>query len=119
MCVGGENVLRWAHPWQAGDHLFTSEGGKLCDDSNLRRALKGIARNAGIDERITPHDLRHTAASTMLGRKVQIEIVADILGHSSPEVTARIYAHALRDRKQQTRNVLGDLLGPESADAAG
>jgi integrase len=41
------------------------------------------------------HDLRHTAATLMLADGVPLVTVSKILGHSSPAVTANIYAHAL------------------------
>ena len=42
------------------------------------------------------HDTRHGACSLMLAGGVPIEIVQMILGHSSPEVTRRVYAHLMR-----------------------
>jgi integrase len=41
------------------------------------------------------HDLRHTAATLMLANNVPLVTVSKILGHSSPAITATIYAHAL------------------------
>jgi integrase len=42
------------------------------------------------------HDTRHGACSLLLAGGVPIEIVQMILGHSSPEVTRRVYAHLMR-----------------------
>jgi integrase len=42
------------------------------------------------------HDTRHGACSLMLAGGAPIEIVQLILGHSSPEVTRRVYAHLMR-----------------------
>ena len=42
------------------------------------------------------HDTRHGACSLMLAGGVPIEIVQLILGHSSPTVTRRVYAHLIR-----------------------
>jgi integrase len=44
------------------------------------------------------HDTRHGACSLMLAGGVPIEIVQMILGHSSPEVTRRVYAHLMRSQ---------------------
>lgn len=44
------------------------------------------------------HDTRHGACSLMLAGGVPIEIVQMILGHSSPEVTRRFYAHLMRSK---------------------
>ena len=65
------------------------------------------------------HDLRHTAATLMLADGVPLVTVSKILGHSSPAITATIYAHALEDQKasaiadlsrrlQSEQNVPGD-----------
>jgi integrase len=45
------------------------------------------------------HDLRHTAATLMLADGVPLVTVSKILGHSSPAITATIYAHALDEHK--------------------
>jgi len=42
------------------------------------------------------HDTRHGACSLLLAGGVPIEIVQMILGHSTPEITRRIYAHLMR-----------------------
>jgi integrase len=42
------------------------------------------------------HDTRHGVCSLMLAGGVPIEIVQLILGHSSPEITRRVYAHLMR-----------------------
>jgi integrase len=42
------------------------------------------------------HDTGHGACSLLLAGGVPIEIVQMILGHSSPEVTRRVYGHLMR-----------------------
>jgi integrase len=42
------------------------------------------------------HDMRHGACSLLLAGGVPIEVVQMILGHASPEVTRRIYAHVMK-----------------------
>ena len=41
------------------------------------------------------HDLRHTAATHFLAAGVRIHEVAELLGHSSPQLVIRLYGHAL------------------------
>lgn len=60
----------------------------------VKRILKGFretAGRAGLKD-VTPHTLRHTAASWMVAGGVPIEDVARLLGHSDPALTFRIYA---------------------------
>ena len=42
---------------------------------------------------VRPHDFRHNLATTMLNRGAPLDVVQDILGHSSPAITKQIYAH--------------------------
>jgi len=46
---------------------------------------------------VTPHGLRHTAASLMLAAGVPLIVVSHQLGHANPNVTAQVYAHLLAD----------------------
>lgn len=72
--------------------IFLTAGGKEKNRSGIWREMKRLAGEAGIEEcKVFPHNLRHLFARTfyrMTGNLVQL---ADILGHSSIEVT-RIYA---------------------------
>jgi integrase len=52
-------------------------------------------------------DMRHGACSLMLSGGVPVEIVQMILGHSSPAVTRRVYAHLMRPRQRRSRRPSG------------
>ena len=45
--------------------------------------------------------MRHSHASLLLEKGVDLATVSERLGHSSIATTAKIYAHALREREQQ------------------
>ena len=61
----------------------------LTEDA-IRRAVHRVARSAGI-ENVTPHMFRHTFATLLLDRGVDIRVIQRLLGHSSI-VTTTIYA---------------------------
>jgi len=86
----------WKDPW--GNLVFTSETGAPIHASCLLDHLRGALKAAGLSS-IRFHDLRHTAATLMLADGVPLVTVSKILGHSSPAVTAQIYAHALDESK--------------------
>lgn len=54
------------------------------------------------------HDLRHSAATIMLGLGVPLHVIRDILGHSTIKTTER-YAHALVQPQRDALQQLGDL----------
>ena len=56
------------------------------------------------------HDLRHAVATTLLSQGYDLAVVGGRLGHSSPVVTMRVYAHALEGRDRQAAGVMGALL---------
>jgi integrase len=48
-------------------------------------------------QRITPHDLRHTAASLALSAGANILAISRMLGHDDPAVTLKVYADLFED----------------------
>ncbi|MDE2325349.1 MAG: site-specific integrase [Betaproteobacteria bacterium] len=54
------------------------------------------------------HDLRHSCATILLGLGVPLDVVRDILGHSTIKTTER-YAHALVHRQRDALQRLGEL----------
>jgi integrase len=59
-----------------------------------------------------PHELRHSAASLMLAEGVPLQVVSDILGHSSIRITADVYGHVLQpQRREAARAMAGALWG--------
>ena len=99
-------------PWL--QHLpltITYEGLK----SGFRRARE----KAGMAD-VHYHDLRHSCATILLSLGVPLDVVRDILGHSTIKTTER-YAHALVHRQREALQKLGALhqaLTPEATRAA-
>jgi integrase len=70
------------------EFVFSTEQGHLTD---VKRSFATACRRAGIED-VTPHILRHTAASWMVIAGIPLYEVSKLLGHSSMAVTSR-YAH--------------------------
>lgn len=66
------------------------------------------AREAAGMPHVTFHDLRHSCATILLDLGVPLDVVRDILGHTSVKTTER-YAHRLMDHKRDALERLGDL----------
>jgi len=75
--------------------LVFENGGRPPSGNSVRRTLLWALKKAGLP-RMRTHDLRHSAGSILLDAGVPLTTVSAFLGHSSPAVTAAIYAHAVR-----------------------
>ena len=60
------------------------------------------------------HDLRHTAATLMLGAGVPLKVVSDALGHSTIAITADIYAHVTPELRREAADAMDRALGGAS-----
>jgi integrase/recombinase XerD len=72
---------------QARGALFLNARGGRISRQGCWKALKGHARSAGIEDRVTPHTLRHSFATHMLDAGADIRVVQELLGHSSLATT--------------------------------
>lgn len=82
---------------QTTDLLFTAPGGGVLRLGNWRqRVFDPACRAAGL-EQITPHDLRHTAASLAIRAGANPKAVQRMLGHASAAMTLDVYAGLFAD----------------------
>jgi site-specific recombinase XerD len=70
------------------DALFVGVRGDSLQGRGIQKLVAQLARDAGIGH-VTPHQLRHTAAYRWMANGAQLNQVAELLGHSSIEVTRR------------------------------
>jgi integrase/recombinase XerD len=79
---------------QAADPVFRSrKGGGALDVSQVRRVVYAAAQKAGLEQKVSPHWMRHAHASHALDRSAPIHLVQATLGHASVATTGR-YLHA-------------------------
>jgi len=72
--------------------VFMSPGGGVLRVGNFRRdVFDRAAVRAGV-KGVTPHGLRHTAASLAIGEGANVKLVQRMLGHASAAMTLDVYA---------------------------
>lgn len=76
---------------EAGYLFINKWGGKLSPQS-VRSLVKDVSMKAGIKTKITPHMFRHTLATNLLEKGLDLRTVQEILGHSTVKTT-EIYTH--------------------------
>lgn len=77
----------------AAEPVFRSQKGGHLDVSQLRRIVYAASRRAGLEQKASPHWMRHAHASHALDRGAPIHLVQATLGHASVSTTGR-YLHA-------------------------
>jgi integrase len=82
--------------------VFTTARGKVLRGSNFRdrvfdAAVQECQKSDETFPRITPHDLRHTAASLAVSAGANVKAVQRMLGHAKASMTLDVYADLFDD----------------------
>lgn len=89
--------------------VFLNPYGRRLDQKFVRNRLRDLCVEAGVPT-ISPHKLRHTAATLALGATGDLHAVQRMLGHAQISLTANLYGHGTAEAQQRVANALGDAL---------
>ncbi|MEG0027121.1 MAG: tyrosine recombinase [Raoultibacter sp.] len=78
-------------------YFFVSTRGNQMGTDAIRKMFKATLSAAGVDETLSPHDMRHTFASDLLEGGADLRSVQEMLGHASLSTT-QIYTHLSPER---------------------
>jgi integrase len=93
------------------DLVFTTWRGRPLRNLNFRRdVFDKAAVDAGL-EGLTPHELRHTAASLAVSAGANVKAIQKMLGHSSAAMTLDVYSGLFDDDLDGVANSLDALPG--------
>jgi integrase/recombinase XerD len=77
--------------------LFLNQRGGALSRQGLYKVIQGRARAVGLDDRMSPHTLRHSFATHLLSGGCDLRSVQEMLGHADV-ATTQIYTHLSADR---------------------
>lgn len=70
----------------------TGAGAELAT-AYVRRLLPTLAERAGLEKRVHPHGLRHSRAAELAAEGVPVNVIQQVLGHTSLSTTNTYLAH--------------------------
>jgi site-specific recombinase XerD len=84
---------------QRGALLRTAAKRRRLRAIDICEAVGAAARRAGLSSDITPKALRHSFATHLMDRGVDLAVIASLMGHRSPQETG-VYLHVLPGKRE-------------------
>jgi len=81
--------------------LFLNLRGERLTRQGFWQILKGYAKSANLDTKVTPHTLRHSFATHMLSGGANLRSVQELLGHANISTT-QVYTHLTTEHIRHT-----------------
>jgi integrase/recombinase XerD len=85
---------------RASPFVFVGPGGRPLTRQAVWKLVRRRALAAGIGRRVSPHTLRHTFATHLLGGGADLRIVQTLLGHADIGTT-QVYTHVAPERLRE------------------
>jgi len=105
--------------WREHNLVFPTRDGLPQRNSNVWLKFKRVLKRAGLPTSFTIHDLRSTAASSLINAGATLYDVSKYLGHSDIQTTANEYGHLFAERRQTLADMLRQQLDIGLPQAAG
>jgi integrase len=93
-----------------GPVFVNTEGGWLLQANFYRRCFLKVLARAKLPH-VRPYDMRHTMATLLLLKGVNVKVVSERLGHENVETTLRHYAHVLPAMQEKAVAAIAELFG--------
>jgi site-specific recombinase XerD len=81
-----------AQGFEAASQVTQLRPGEPLDSRYVRKMVADIAKRAGIERRVHPHMLRHTALTNLYDTTSDLRMVQEVAGHTTSRMTER-YTH--------------------------
>ena len=90
--------------------LFPSRSGsEPLSYSSVLKCLQAAPRVSNISKQVSCHTLRHSYATHLLEKGVDLRVIQGVLGHKSPRTTF-LYLHLTQTAMKQVRATVNDLM---------
>ena len=93
---------------RADGRVFSSVSGRALTKAIAGHVFDGLGRAAGVS--VSPHSLRHYFGASLISRGVSVVAVSHWMGHSSPEITWRVYAYLMPSDEGTGRAAMASVM---------
>ena len=107
----------WGSAYEDQGLVFARENGTPIRPEHVVKRFGPLCRAAGVPK-ITIHDLRHTAATLMIGSGVPLAVVSKVLRHTQVSITADLYGHLTPEIATSAADTFGAALDAARAEHA-
>ncbi|PGE14999.1 site-specific integrase [Bacillus toyonensis] len=101
--------LSQGEEYQDNDLVMCTPSGTPINPANVRRSLNALIKKAAVPK-IRFHDLRHTHATLLLAKGVNVKVISERLGHSNIKITLDTYSHVLPTMQEDAINKIEEIL---------
>jgi integrase/recombinase XerD len=98
----------WLFPSPGSSGLERTTTTAPMDERGLQKAFQRAVQQVGLNKSASVHSLRHSYATHLLERGVNLRLIQLWMGHTSPTTTA-IYTHLTRTAEVQAGKALDDM----------
>ena len=95
--------------WEEHGLVCPSTTGTPLGHANVYHRFREMCAKAGVPL-IRLYDLRHSAASMMLEAGADLKATSEVLGHSDPRITQKVYQHTSRNQRDGALALLAEAL---------
>ena len=105
-----EQLRQYWRKYHPSTWLFPSETGVTpIDSGSVRRCLKAALHQSGIKKNVSCHTLRHSYATHLLEKGLDLRVIQALLGHRSLKTTF-IYVHLTQNTMKAVHRTVDDLM---------
>lgn len=101
--------LSQGEEYQDNDLVMCTPSGTPINPANVRRSLNVLIKKTAVPK-IRFHDLRHTHATLLLAKGVNVKVISERLGHSNIKITLDTYSHVLPTMQEDAVNKIEEIL---------
>jgi len=95
--------------YQDFDLIACTQHGTPLNPANVRRSFNKLIKLADVPK-IRFHDLRHTHATLLLSKGINVKVISERLGHSNIKVTLDTYSHVLPTMQEEVALKLDEII---------